>query len=318
MLKYLAKRIGRSLITLFFIVSLVFCLLRQLPVEGYFQNYDKLTETQVAAGITRLGLDQPLPVQLARFFGDAVRGDLGVSNIYRTNVPVTTILAEKVPVSLKLGVGAMLLAMAIGIPMGILMARSNKTRHKIGDKLGTGFIVFIQAVPAAVYFLLIQLIGSSAPFHLPMLVTGSTSWTAWILPVVSLSLPNIAYYGMWLRRYMVDESTKDYVRLATAKGVKSSAIMRRHIFRNAFVPMVQYLPTSFLNTVVGSIYIESLYSIPGMGGLLVDVIKRQDNTMVQAIVLLYATVGILGLILGDVLMTVADPRIKLSKKEGAR
>lgn len=82
--------------------------------------------------------------------------------------------------------------------------------------------------------------------------------------------------------------------------------------------MVQYIPTSFLNTVVGSIYIESLYSIPGMGGLLVDVIKRQDNTMVQGIVLLYATVGIIGLILGDLLMTVADPRIKLSKKEGAR
>ncbi|MFQ8759206.1 MAG: ABC transporter permease [Intestinimonas sp.] len=240
-----------------------------------------------------------------------------MSHIYRTNVPVTTILAEKIPVSLKLGIAAMLLAMAVGIPMGILMARSNRTRHKLGDKLGTGFIVFIQAVPAAVYYLFLQLLGSDL-FHLPMLVTGSATWMAWILPVVSLSLPNIAYYGMWLRRYMVDETTKDYVRLATAKGVKSSTIMRRHIFRNAFVPMVQYIPTSFLNTVVGSIYIESLYSIPGMGGLLVDVIKRQDNTMVQGIVLLYATVGIIGLILGDLLMTVADPRIKLSKKEGAR
>ena len=317
MLAYLAKRIGRSLITLIFIVSLVFCLMRQMPVEGYFTNYDKLTEAQVQAGITQLGLDQPLPVQLLHFYQDLFRGNLGVSHIYRTNVPVTEILAEKVPVSLRLGVGAMLLAMAVGIPMGILMARSNRTRHRVGDKIGTGFIVFIQAVPGAVYFLFLQLIASDV-FHLPMLVTGATSWTAWIFPVISLSLPNIAYYGMWLRRYMVDESTKDYVRLATAKGVKSSTIMYRHIFRNAFVPMVQYIPTSFLNTVVGSIYIESLYSIPGMGGLLVDVIKRQDNTMVQGIVLLYATVGIIGLILGDLLMTVADPRIKLSKKEGAR
>ena len=82
--------------------------------------------------------------------------------------------------------------------------------------------------------------------------------------------------------------------------------------------MVQYIPTSFLNTVVGSIYIESLYSIPGMGGLLVDVIKRQDNTMVQALVLIFATVGILGLLLGDLFMTLADPRIRLDQKGGAR
>lgn len=94
--------------------------------------------------------------------------------------------------------------------------------------------------------------------------------------------------------------------------------MFRHIFRNAFVPMVQYLPSSFLNTVIGSIYVESLYSIPGMGGLLVTVIKGNDNNMVQAIVLLYATVGIIGLLLGDILMTVLDPRISLSGKESKR
>jgi ABC-type dipeptide/oligopeptide/nickel transport system permease component len=94
--------------------------------------------------------------------------------------------------------------------------------------------------------------------------------------------------------------------------------MFRHIFRNAFVPMIQYLPTTFLNTVIGSIYIESLYSIPGMGGLLVDVIKKQDNTMVQGIVLLFATVGVIGLIIGDILMVVLDPRITFGAKRGNR
>ena len=94
--------------------------------------------------------------------------------------------------------------------------------------------------------------------------------------------------------------------------------MFRHIFRNAFVPLAQYIPTAFLNTVIGSIYIESLYSIPGMGGLLVDVIQRQDNTVVQALVLIYAAISILGLLIGDILMAVVDPRISLNKKEGAR
>ena len=91
-----------------------------------------------------------------------------------------------------------------------------------------------------------------------------------------------------------------------------------HVFRNAFVPMIQYIPTSILNTMIGSIYVESLYSIPGMGGLLVNVVQKQDNMMVQALVILFASVGILGLMLGDVLMCVIDPRINLTKKGGAR
>ena len=92
----------------------------------------------------------------------------------------------------------------------------------------------------------------------------------------------------------------------------------RHVFRNAFIPMIQYIPTSLLYTIGGSIYIESLYSVPGMGGLLVDVINRQDNAMVQAIVMIYCIIGVVGLLMGDLLMGVIDPRISFVKKEGAR
>ena len=105
----------------------------------------------------------------------------------------------------------------------------------------------------------------------------------------------------------------DYVLLVRAKGASERRVYYRHLLKNAFVPMAQYLPTSFLNTIVGSIYIESLYSIPGMGGLLVDVIKRQDNTMVQSIVLLFSAAGVLGLLLGDAAMAALDPRIRLTR-----
>ena len=170
--------------------------------------------------------------------------------------------------------------------------------------------------PAAVYFLLIQIYATEA-FKLPLTFKDAEPKT-WILPIFSLALPNISYYAMWLRRYMVDESTKDYVKLAEIKGLSKRKIMFRHVFRNAFVPLGQYLPTTLLNTVVGSIYVESLYSIPGMGGLLVDVVKRQDNSMVQAIVMLFAAVGIVGLILGDVMMSLLDPRISFTGKKGGR
>ncbi len=313
MIAYLAKRIGRSLITLFFIITLVFILLRQMPIEGYFENFDKLTDEQIQVGLEQMGLTDPMPVQLVNFYKSLLHGDLGVSRRYRANVEVTEILAKKIPVSVQLGSLSILVSLLCGLPMGILMT---KNKGKFFDKLGTLFIVFIQAVPAMVYYLFIQLYGTTL-IDVPLLFDVSKP-LCWILPVFSMSLGNTAYYGMWLRRYMVDESTKDYVKLAKAKGVSENRLMKSHIFRNAFVPMIQYLPTSFLNTVVGSIYIESLYSVPGMGGLLVDVVKKNDNNMVQGVVLLFATVGVIGLLLGDILMTLIDPRISLSKKGGGR
>ncbi len=313
MFKYLAKRIGRSIISLFIIISVVFILLRQMPIEGYFPNYEKMTDLQIQNGLEALGLNDPLLEQLGRFWGNLLKGDLGTSITYRQNVSVTEIIAEKIPYSIKLGSMAILVSLALGIPLGAMMARN---KGRFFDKCGTLFIVFIQAVPAAVYFLFIQLYGTTL-LDIPLLFKPDNA-KSWILPVFSMALGNIAYYGMWLRRYMVDESNKDYVKLATAKGLSGNAVFFKHVFRNAFVPLIQYLPTSFLNTVIGSIYIESLYSVPGMGGLLVQVIKKSDNTMVQGIVLLYATVGVLGLLLGDILMTIIDPRISLSKKEEGR
>ncbi len=309
MVSYLIRRIGHALVTLFLVICIVFILMRFMPVDGYFQNYDKMTQEQIQAGLQEMGLLDPIPVQLVNFFKDLFHGDLGVSHSYRVNVPVTEILAEKLPISIKLGSLSIIVSLILGIPLGAVMAR-----FKDGwpDKLGMLFIVFIQAVPAAVYYLIIQMYGTTI-LGIPLLFDEST-WKSWILPVFSMSLGNIAYYGMWMRRYMVDESNKDYVSLAKAKGVSGNGIMFKHIFRNAFVPLVQYLPSSFLNTVIGSIYIESLYSVPGMGGLLVTVIKGNDNNMVQAIVLLYATVGVIGLILGDIMMTILDPRITLGKK----
>ena len=317
MARYILKRVLRSMITMLIIIMVVFSLLRLMPIEGYFENYDKLSETQIQVGLTQLGLKDPLHVQLWNFLKQLASGDLGTSNIYRKGVSINTIVAEKIPVSLRLGLISLAIALALGLPLGILMARSTRTRWKLWDKFGTVFIVIIQAVPSAAYHILIQFAGSQGPLKLPMLFSQG-NLTSYILPIFSLSIGNIAYYAMWLRRYMVDESNKDYIRLARAKGLPGSAISRRHVFRNAMVPLIQYIPNSILFTLMGSLYVESLYSIPGMGGLLVTVIKRQDNTMVQALVLIYAAISILGLLFGDILMVVLDPRISFTRKEGSR
>ena len=317
MARYILKRILRSMITMLIIIMVVFSLLRFMPIEGYFENFDKMSETQIEVRLTQLGLKDPLHVQLWNFLKQLASGDLGTSNIYRRGVSINEIVAEKIPISLRLGLISLAIALALGLPLGVLMARSTRTRWKLWDKLGTVFIVVIQAVPAAAYHILIQFAGSQGPLKLPMLFSQG-NLTSYILPIFSLSIGNIAYYAMWLRRYMVDESNKDYIRLARAKGLPGSVISRRHVFRNAMVPLIQYIPNSILFTLMGSLYVESLYSIPGMGGLLVTVIKRQDNTMVQALVLIYAAISILGLLFGDILMALLDPRISFTRKEGSR
>lgn len=313
MAKYLIKRVARSFLTLFIVITIVFSLLRLMPIEGYFSNYDKMSPEKLERELARMGLSDPLPQQLMRFYGDLLHGDLGVSNRYRAGVPITEILRTKFPLSVAFGVASMILSLLLGIPLGAWMARR---KNKWPDHLGTVFIVFIEAVPSAVYYLFIQMYGTDI-FKISMLFSRDNPRT-WILPVISLSLGDIAYYGMWLRRYMVDEMNKDYVRLAIAKGVNSKDLMMKHVFRNAFVPLVQYIPSGLLLTMVGSIYVESLYSIPGMGGLLVSAIQAQDNSLVQALVIIYAAISILGMILGDILMTLVDPRISFVKKEGAR
>jgi len=314
MAKYILKRLGLAVLSLFAITAIIFILLRQMPIEGYLgAAVEKMSPEAIENSLRQLGLLDPIPVQLKNFYFNLFQGDLGNSMVYRPNVPVLEIISPKIPLSLAFGFASLCLALVVGLPLGILMSRS---KGNLADKLGTGFIVLLNAVPMVVFYLFIQIYGSRLT-GIPMLFSRSDPRT-WILPVICLSLSNIANYAMWMRRYMVDQLNSDYVKLATAKGISRKEILYKHVFRNAFVPMLQQLPTSFLLTIMGSIYIESLFSIPGMGGLLIDVIKRQDNTMVQALVLIYACMGIIGLLLGDLLMALSDPRIKLEQKEGAR
>ncbi len=313
MVKYMIKRLLSAVVTLIVILTIVFVLVRQMPIEGYFDNFDKMDQDMIEARLTQMGLNDPMHVQLLRFFDQLLHGNLGTSARYRIGADIGDIIAQKAPLSIEMGVLSMTLAMVLGLPLGAAMARA---KSRFWDKFGTAFIVFVNAVPAAVYYIYLQSYGSAA-LKISMLFSRD-DWRTWILPVFSMSLGNIAYYAMWLRRYMVDEMNKDYVKLARAKGLSNTKITVGHVFRNAFVPMIQYIPTSLMFTVCGSIYIESLYSVPGMGGLLVDVINRQDNPMVQAIVMIYSCVGIIGLLLGDLLMALIDPRITFGAKEDAR
>lgn len=313
MLKYILKRLLQSVFTLFIIATVVFLLMRLMPESGYFgEEFDKMDPEQIEASLKAMGLRDPIPVQLMRFYTSILKGDFGKSIVFRPNVDVMKIIKQKVPYSLPFGLASVAIGLVVGISIGMLMARF---KHQVPDMLGNAYVVIINAVPAAVYYLFIQIYISDL-LKLPILYDADKP-VSWILPAISMSLSGIAYYAMWMRRYMLDQMTKDYISFARAKGLSNKKLMVRHVVRNAFVPIAQYLPASVLMTISGSIYVESLFSIPGMGGLLIAAIQRQDNPLVQALVLIYSSIGILGLLLGDLLMALCDPRIKLGGKGGA-
>ena len=188
---------------------------------------------------------------------------------------------------------------------------------KLLDWIGTAYTVFVNAVPSLVSYSLVLVLGSKY-LGFPTLYSTRNVSASSVLPITCLSLASIAGYALWTRRYMVDELTRDYIKLARVKGLSSSEIMFKHVLRNAMVPMVQYIPQSILLTVGGSLLMERFFSVPGMGPLLTDAIQRYDLNVVQTLVILYAVLGIVGVFLGDVLMMVVDPRITLTGKEEAR
>lgn len=312
--KYILGRLGRSLVSLFLVLVIVFLLMRLLPVETYYgDRTDKLTDETKQAILDDLGLLDPIPIQLFNYLKDLAHLDFGESLTYYAGKPVWEVIAPKIGYSLRFGAASLAISLVAGTSLGILMVR---TKGKLPDTLGNGFILFINAVPAAVYYLLIQFVGTKF-LNIGMLYREGDIMTC-IFPTISMALGGIASYAMWTRRYMMDQVNLDYVKLARAKGLTEKQIMVKHVLRNAFVPMAQNLPSSIIFTIAGSLYIESLYSIPGTGSLLVNAISAQDNNLVQALVLFYAALSVLGMLLGDLAMMLCDPRITFTKKGGVR
>ena len=316
MFKYTVKRLGQSLITVLIIVTIVFCLLRLLPTDYYFTEDQlmKFTDQQKHDALEAAGLLDPIPVQLVNFYNDILHLDFGESRRIQNGVPVVNVIGDKFGISMRNGLISMALSMVIGIPMGIMQAMY---KEKLFDSIGTAYTIFVNAVPALVSYSLVLVFGSRV-IGLPSMYSTRNPGPSSILPIVCLSLSSIAWYALWMRRYMIDELNKDYIKLARVKGLSTSTIMYRHVMRNAFVPLVQYIPANAIMTIGGSLLAERFFSVPGMGPLLTDSINRYDTNVVQTLVMLYSSLSILSVFLGDVCMMIVDPRITIASKGGKR
>lgn len=316
MLGYTIKRLLQSCITILVVVTIVFLLLRMLPADYYFteEQLMKLPRKELDEQLKAAGLLDPPLVQLGRFYGQLARFDLGTSRRIQNSVPVTRVIGGKFIVSMRLGWISLAISIVLGISLGIVQTRF---KERFWDHVGTAYTVFVRAVPALVSYSLILVFGARV-LHLPSMYSTRDVFRSSILPVVCLSVSSIAGYMVWIRRYMVDELNRDYVRLAKLKGMSTRSVMYKHVLKNAFVPMAQYLPQSMLLVTGGSLLVERFFSVPGLGTLLTDATLRYDLNVVQVLVMMYAAMGIVGIFLGDVLMMLLDPRIRLTGKETTR
>lgn len=212
--------------------------------------------------------------------------------------------------SFVIGVIASILAYCVGLPIGILMARK---KDKLLDKIGTFYIIFIIACPSLAYIFMVQALGRAAglPHYFDLMKETPLMY---ILPIVSLAMPSIANLMKWLRRYMIDQMNSDYVKFARSGGLTEGEIFRKHIFKNAAIPIIHGIPGSILSSLVGAIITEKIYYVPGVGNMLTNAIALYDNAVIVGLTLFYALISITAIILGDILMSIVDPRISFSSK----
>lgn len=227
-----------------------------------------------------------------------------------TNISTNKNGMSKIGYSFTIGIIAVFLSYLVGVPVGIIMALR---KDKLLDHIGTFYIVFITAVPSLAYIFLFKSLGGR--FGLPTTFDmENPTWLMYVLPIISLSLPSIASLMKWLRRYMIDQMNSDYVKFARSGGLSEGEIFRKHILKNAIIPIVHDIPASILFALTGAIITERVYVVPGVGNMLTRAINAYDNGVIVGMVLFYAVLTVTSVILGDVLMSVLDPRISFTAK----
>lgn len=304
MLQYVVKRLLGALPTLLVIITLAFFLIRLAP-GGPFDT-ERPMPPEIAANIERAyHLDKPLPVQYGYYLLNVLQGDLGPSFKYKDH-SVSSLIAEGFPVSLQLGVFAMLLALLIGIPAGMLAAlhHNRPLDHAVMAVSMTGI-----TIPNFVMAPLLALVFGVFLHWLP--VAGwDQGWKSAVLPVIALALPQIAYAARLMRASVLETLSSPHIRTAVAKGLPMRLIVWRHVLKGALLPVLSWLGPATAAIITGSVVIEQIFGIPGIGRHFVQGALNRDYTLVMGVVIFYGALIILMNLLVDVIYGWMDPRVR--------
>nr|WP_282188004.1 ABC transporter permease [Brucella pituitosa] len=297
-------RIVQALIAILGVMTLIFFLQRLAGDPVLLLVPQNATQADIEAMRTALGFDRPLAVQYLEYLRGLLTFDLGRS--YVQNVSVWTLIASRLPYTLMLAGGALLVAVGLGIPLGVIMA---VRRGRAESKAIMGFVLAGQSMPTFWSAILMIMVFAVWLGWLPP--SGARDWPSLIMPSVALGLLSMATFARVARTAVLDELEKDYVRTAHAKGVPITRIVIRHLLRNASIPVVTVAALEIANLLAGAVIVETVFAWPGLGQLTVQAIAARDFMLVQGVVLLGAVTAIALNLIADVLYSIIDPRIRM-------
>ncbi len=228
---------------------------------------------------------------------------------YNGTYVIDAIFKEKMPHSFKIGIIAVVVELMLGYPLGILMA---KRKDGIIDKIGKAYIISIDAIPGVAYyyiwFSLFFAIGLPSKY-------ADGNFVSYLAPSLTMGFTGMAGIAIWVRRFMLEEFNSDYVKFARAKGLSENRIMFTHVLRNAIVPLVRSIPAAVLGALLGAFYIENIYSINGLGNLLIEANSYNDYYALQGVVVISALISIIAYLSGDIVTAIVDPRISIASAD---
>lgn len=302
--RFLLQRFGQVTLTLFGVVTLIFFLQRLTGDPTYLLVPETATQADIEAMRASLGFDRPLIVQYLSFLQQIASFDLGQSVIQ--NVPVSTIIASRLPYTLQLATGALLVACGLGIPVGIILALFRET---LAARLLAALVFAAQSMPTFWSgILLIMLFAVTLNWLPPSSIGGVENL---IMPSVALGLLSMATFARIARTSVLDELTRDYVRSARSRGASAARLLVRHLLRNASIPVITVAAIEISNLLAGAVIVETVFAWPGLGQVTVQSILARDFMVVQGVVLLGAFVTVALNLGADLLYSVVDPRIRL-------
>ncbi|MDK3728175.1 ABC transporter permease [Staphylococcus pseudintermedius] len=303
MLRYTLKRLLYMVISLFIIVTITFFLMKLMPGSPF--NDEKLSEQQKTILNEKYGLNDPLPVQYGNYMKNVVKGDFGNSFQY-DNQPVWDLIKPRLVPSFQMGLFAMVIGVILGVILGVIAATRQNTWV---DYLATFISVIAISVPSFVLAVLLQYVFAVRLQWFP--VAGWEGLSTAILPSLALSAVVLAIVARYIRAEMIEVLSSDYILLARAKGNSTARVLFGHALRNALIPVVTILVPMLASILTGTLTIENIFGVPGLGDQFVRSITTNDFSVIMAITLLFSTLFIASIFIVDVLYGLIDPRIRL-------
>jgi oligopeptide transport system permease protein len=307
--RYIIRRVLQLIPTLLGVAIVTFLIMKAIPGGPFDEGgLGRRVPPQVIATLNaRYGFNKPLPVQFVQYIGHALRGDFGVSVQIRQDTPVTTIIKAGLRPTVTLGVLALLLALIVGIPLGIIAAlRQNKVADYVSLLIATAGA----SVPNIVLAIVLVIVFAVLLHRLK-----TQGWAApkdAILPVIVLAFTPLAFITRITRAAMLETMNQEYVQTARAKGLRDQTVIFRHVLRNALIPVATVAGPIAAGLITGSFIVETIFSIPGIGRLFIQSIAARDYPVIMATTLIYAAVIAFANLLVDLLYSVIDPRVRYS------